>query len=89
MTLESAVRKITSLPASFLQLKNRGLVKNGYKADIAIFNPDTISEKATHSDARQYSTGTEYVIVNGKISIEKGEYTGVLNGKLLLLTENQ
>ena len=89
LTLENAVRKMTSLPASFLQINNRGLLKTGYKADIVIFNPDTIREKGTHSDARQYSTGTAYVIVNGKISIEKGEYNGVLNGKLLLLTENQ
>ena len=61
----------------------------GYKADIVVFNPDTIREKGTHSDARQYSTGTEYVIVNGKISIERGEYNGVLNGRLLLLAENK
>ena len=61
----------------------------GYKADIVIFDPKTIRDNATHSDARQNSTGTEYVIVNGKISIENGEYNGTLNGKLLLLTENQ
>jgi len=89
LTLENAVRKITSLPASFLQIKSRGLVKEGYKADIVIFDPETIKDNGTHSDARQYSTGTAYVIVNGKISIEKGEYNGVLNGKLLLLTHNQ
>jgi N-acyl-D-amino-acid deacylase len=89
LTLENAVKKMTSLPASFLQLKDRGLLMRGYKADIAIFDPDTVKDIATHSDARQYSTGTEYVIVNGKISIENGEYDGALNGKLLLLTENK
>jgi len=88
LTLEDAVRKMTSLPASVLQIKNRGLLKKGYKADIVIFNTEAVKERATHSDARQYSTGTEYIIVNGKISIEKGEYNGILNGKLLLLTEN-
>jgi N-acyl-D-amino-acid deacylase len=70
-------------------MKDRGLLKKGYKADIAVFDPETIKDNGTHSDVRQYSTGTEFVIVNGKISIENGEYDGVLNGKLLLLTENK
>jgi len=89
LTLENAVRMMTSLPADFLQLKDRGLLKKGYKADIAIFDPDTVRDNATFTDARQYSTGTEHVIINGKISIENGEYEGALNGKLLLLTENK
>ena len=89
LTLQNAIQKMTSLPASFLQLKDRGLLKKGYKADLAIFDPETIRENSTHSDAFQYSTGTEFVIVNGRIGIEKGEYTGTLNGKLLLLTENK
>jgi N-acyl-D-amino-acid deacylase len=89
LTLENAVRMMTSLPADLLQMKDRGLLKKGFKADIAIFNPDTIKDNATFSDSRKYSTGTEYVIVNGKISIENGEYGGALNGKLLLLTENK
>jgi N-acyl-D-aspartate/D-glutamate deacylase len=88
LTLENAIKKMTSIPASFLQMKDRGLLKKGYKADIVIFDPETIRDKGTHSDAYQYSTGTEYVIVNGKISIDKGKYIGILNGKLLLLTEN-
>jgi len=89
LTLENAVRKMTSLPASFLKMKNRGLLRKGYKADIAVFDPETVRDNSTPSDARRYSTGTEYVIVNGKICIENGEYTGVLNGRLLLLTENR
>jgi N-acyl-D-aspartate/D-glutamate deacylase len=89
LTLENAIYKMTGLPASFLCLKDRGLIKEGYKADIVIFDPETVRDNATHSDAHQYSTGTEYVIVNGKMSIENGEYNGDLNGKLLLLTENQ
>ncbi len=89
LTLENAIRKMTSLPASLLQMKDRGLLVRGYKADIAIFDPETVRENGTPSDARQYSTGTEYVIVNGKISIENGEYNGALEGKLLLLTENK
>jgi N-acyl-D-amino-acid deacylase len=89
LTLRNAIRKMTSLPASFLQMKDRGLLKSGYKADLAIFDPETIRENSTHSDAFQYSTGTEFVIVNGRIGIENGEYTGALAGKLLLLTENK
>jgi N-acyl-D-aspartate/D-glutamate deacylase len=89
LTLESAIRKMTSLPASFLQVKDRGLLVKGYKADIVIFDPNTIRDNATPPDTRQYSTGTKYVLVNGNISIENGEYDGALNGKLLLLTENK
>jgi len=89
LTLESAIRKMTSLPASFLQVKDRGLLVKGYKADIVIFDPKTVRDNSTPSNTRQYSTGTKYVIVNGNISIENGEYNGALNGKLLLLTENK
>jgi len=88
LTLEEAVKKMTSLPAEFLQLKGRGLLAEGYKADLVIFDPETVQDVATHADARQYSIGTEAVIVGGKVSIDKGEYNGVLNGKLLLLTDN-
>jgi N-acyl-D-aspartate/D-glutamate deacylase len=88
LTLENAIKKMSSLPASFLQLRDRGLLKKGYKADIVVFNPETVRDKGTTSNARQYSTGTKYVIVNGKISIKKGKFNGNLNGKLLLLTEN-
>jgi N-acyl-D-aspartate/D-glutamate deacylase len=89
LTLENAIKKMTSLPASFLQIKDRGLLMKGYKADIVIFDPETVRDNGTNSDSRQYSTGTEYVIVNGKISIENGKYNGALSGKLLLLTENK
>ncbi len=89
LTLENAIRMMTSLPADLLQMTDRGLLKKGYKADIAIFDPDTIRDNATFTDSRQYSTGTEYVIVNGKLSIENSKYNGALNGKLLLLTENK
>ena len=88
LTLENAIRMMTSLPAQSLQMKNRGVLAEGYKADVVIFDPETIKDNATHADARQYSTGTETVIVGGKTSIESGEYNGALNGTLLLLTDN-
>ncbi|MCZ6695831.1 MAG: D-aminoacylase [Acidobacteria bacterium] len=88
LTLENAIRKMTSLPAQFLRMKDRGLLASGYKADVVIFDPETVRDRATHANAHEYSTGVETVIVGGKISIENGEYNGALNGKLLLLTEN-
>ncbi len=89
LTLEDAVRKMTSLPASFLKMKDRGLLKKDYKADIVVFDPETVRDNSTYADSRQYCSGVEYVIVNGKISIENGEYNNTLHGKLLLLTENK
>jgi N-acyl-D-amino-acid deacylase len=88
LSLEEAVRKMTSLPARFLQIKDRGQLMEGFKADIVVFDPRTIKDNATYANPRLYSTGTEYVIVNGEISIENGKYTGSRNGRLLLLTEN-
>jgi N-acyl-D-aspartate/D-glutamate deacylase len=88
LTLENAVRKMTSLPASFLRMKDRGLLAEGNKADVVVFNPETIRDNATYADSRKYSTGVEYVMVNGKITIENGEFNDSLSGKLLLLTEN-
>ena len=89
LSLEDAVRKMTSLPAQFLQIKDRGLLMEGHKADVVAFDPQTIRNNATYANPRQYGTGTDYVIVNGEISVEKGEYTGSYNGKLLLSTESK
>jgi len=84
LTLEDAVRKMTSLPAQVLKLKDRGLLIEGFKADIAIFDPDTVRDNATYEDARQYATGVQYVIVNGKVSVADGKYNGTKAGKVLL-----
>ncbi len=83
LTLEEAIRRMTSLPARFLRMEDRGLLASGYKADIAVFDPDNTRDIATHANARQYSTGTHFVVVNGKLAIEEGQYTGLLNGELL------
>ena len=88
LTLENAIRKMSSLPASSLHMRDRGILVRGHKADIIIFDPETVQDNATYTDARQYSSGIDYVIVNGKVTIEQGEYNGVLSGKLLLLTDN-
>jgi N-acyl-D-amino-acid deacylase len=84
LTLEDAIRKMTSLPAQFLGMKDRGLLLEGFKADVVIFDPETIRDNATYADARKYATGVEYVIVGGQISVESGKYNGALNGKVLL-----
>jgi len=83
LTLEEAVRKMTSFPAQKLGLRDRGLILEGMWADIVVFDPAKIIDKATYQNPHQYPEGIEYVIVNGKVVIEKGEHTGVLPGKTL------
>jgi len=87
LTLENAIHKMSALPASFLGMKDRGLIKKGYKADLVIFDPVTMRDHATYADFQKYSGGVEYVIIDGKISIENGRYKGALNGKVLLLKD--
>jgi len=84
LTLENAVRKMTSLPAQYLKMNDRGLLVEGYRADVTIFNPETVRDNSTYDNAFEYATGIEYVIVNGKVSVDKGQYNGTLNGKVLL-----
>ncbi|MEM2935750.1 MAG: D-aminoacylase [Candidatus Bathyarchaeia archaeon] len=83
LTLEEAVRKMTSFPAQRFGLRDRGLVREGFWADLVVFDPETIRDRATYQDPHQYPEGIEYVMVNGKIVVEKGEHTGVLAGKVL------
>ncbi len=85
LTLENAVRKMTSLPAQLFRLQNRGLLKKNYKADIVIFDQETVKDKATYKDPHQLATGIHYVIINGKISVEKAQFNHALNGRVLLL----
>jgi len=88
LTLEQAVQKMTSLPAQLFQLKDRGLLKKGYKADIVIFDPDTVRDNATYQDPHQLSTGIEYVLINGQLSVERGKFNNSLNGRVLLSTQH-
>ncbi|UCH71100.1 MAG: amidohydrolase family protein, partial [Candidatus Bathyarchaeota archaeon] len=83
LTLENAVRKMTSLPARKLGLKDRGLIKEGMHADITIFNPEIILDRATYVEPHQYPDGIEYVLVNGKVTIERNDHTEALAGKAL------
>ncbi|HEV8431522.1 MAG TPA: D-aminoacylase [Pyrinomonadaceae bacterium] len=83
LTLEAAIHKMTGAPAARVGLKERGLVKEGLFADITVFDPAKVIDKATFESPNQYPTGIEYVIVNGKISVDKGQRTGALAGRVL------
>lgn len=83
LRLEEAVRRMSSLPAETFRLRERGLLKEGYWADIVIFDPDTIQDTATFEQPHQYPTGMDYVLVNGVIVIEKNAHTGATPGKPL------
>jgi N-acyl-D-amino-acid deacylase len=83
LTLADAVRKMTSLPAHIVGLKDRGMLAPGMAADITIFNPETVIDKATYQDPMQYPEGIPYVIVNGVVVIDKGNHTGAKPGHVL------
>jgi N-acyl-D-amino-acid deacylase len=83
ITLEEAIRRMTSLPAQKFHLNDRGLIRPGYAADIVILDASQVSDPATFTSPHQYSKGMPYVIVNGITSIEAGRYTGVHGGKAL------
>lgn len=83
LTLQDAVRKLSSCPAEILGLKDRGLLREGYWADITIFDPKTISDMATYANPHQYPKGIPYVIVNGRLVIDRAEHTGALPGVVL------
>ena len=74
MTQEEAVRKMTSLPAKQMQLKDRGIIKKGAFADITVFNPRTVKNCASFKDPHRFSEGIEYVLINGKPVLENGTY---------------
>ncbi|KPL23152.1 MAG: hypothetical protein AMS23_07010 [Bacteroides sp. SM1_62] len=81
--LATAVYKMTQMPATKLGLEKRGLIASDYYADIVLFNPETVIDNASFSDPHQFPTGIEYVIVNGRITIEKGKHTGAQAGTVL------
>ena len=81
--LPTAIKKMTTMPADKLGLKKRGSIVRGNYADITIFNPETVTDKATFTDPHQTAEGIEYVLVNGKMVIEKGKHTGDRAGSIL------
>jgi N-acyl-D-aspartate/D-glutamate deacylase len=87
MPLEQAIRKITSLPAQREHLTGRGLLKEEFFADITIFDPATILDKATYTEPTQMSQGVKYVLVNGQMEFEDGKMTGAMAGRALRRSE--
>jgi dihydroorotase/N-acyl-D-amino-acid deacylase len=84
LKLPEAIRKMTSFPAQRLGLKDRGLIKDGFKADLVIFDPETVRVDGTREDPKHYPVGIDYVIVNGEIVIENGVNTGLTPGRSLI-----
>jgi len=83
LTLELAIHKMTGLPAGNLSLTNRGLIREGYFADITIFDPRTVIDRATFEEPNQYPVGINFVIVNGQIEVDNGQRTPALAGRAL------
>ena len=83
MSLPEAIRKMTSFPAQRLGIPDRGLLRDGMKADLVVFDAKAIKAHATRQDPKQLSEGVEYVIVNGQVVIDRGKHTGALPGRAL------
>ncbi len=83
LTLEDAIRKFSALPAQRMRLTDRGVLKEGMWADVVIFDPVTVRDRATFDNPNQLSEGIEYVLVNGVAVIDQGKMTGALPGKVL------
>jgi N-acyl-D-amino-acid deacylase len=83
LTIEEAVHKMTGMPAARVRLKDRGVLKEGAYADITIFDPLTVRDRSTFEQPNQYPVGIPYVIINGQLSVDKGERTKSLAGRVL------
>ena len=83
ITLEEAIRRMTSLAAQKFQLRDRGLLREGFAADIVIFDDGEVIDRATFDNPHQFSTGFRYVLVNGRIVVDDGRHTGTRSGMAL------
>jgi N-acyl-D-aspartate/D-glutamate deacylase len=83
ITMEEAIRKMTSANAAKVKQYDRGLLRPGMAADVTVFNAATIIDNATYDKPHKYATGVEYVIVNGKVVLDKGTHTGARPGTIL------
>lgn len=83
ISLEEAIRRMTSLPAQKFQLKDRGLLKEGFAADVLVFNDMDVQDMSTFEKPHQYTKGFHYVLVNGKITVESGVQNQLRSGKVL------
>jgi N-acyl-D-aspartate/D-glutamate deacylase len=83
LSVEDAVRSMTSLPAQILGLRNRGMVREGFAADIAVLDLNSYIDKATFFEPHQYPDGVAYVMVNGELLVDNGELTWKLPGRVI------
>ena len=83
MSLPDAIRKMTSFPAQRLGIPDRGLLRDGFKADVVVFDAQHVAAPATRAQPKQFPVGIDYVLVNGKVVVENGTHTGVLAGRAL------
>jgi N-acyl-D-amino-acid deacylase len=83
LTLEDAIRRMTSLPARTFSFHDRGIVRPGFVADLVLFDPDKVTDKATFEDPHQYSDGIDVVVVNGVVTVANGEMTEQRSGQFL------
>jgi dihydroorotase/N-acyl-D-amino-acid deacylase len=84
LSLEEAVRKMTSLPAQILGLRDRGQLREAFAADVVVFDPATVGETNSFERPKSYATGVDYVLVNGVVVIDKGQHTGAKPGRAIL-----
>ena len=89
ISLEEAVRRMTSLPAQKFGLQNRGLLREGYAADIVIFDEKEVADFSTYEKPHAYSKGFQYLLVNGEVVINEGKHTGLRTGQTLLPGNNK
>jgi N-acyl-D-amino-acid deacylase len=82
--MEEAVRKMSSLPAQILGLRDRGLLREGFAADVVLFDPARVRDTATFEKPKAYAEGVPFVLVNGVLVIDKGQHTGARPGRPLL-----
>jgi N-acyl-D-amino-acid deacylase len=83
ISLEEAIRRLTSLPAANLKIWNRGKLESGYLADVVVFDPDSVQDHATFDKPHQYATGVSHVFVNGTQVLRNGEHTGAKPGRVV------
>jgi N-acyl-D-aspartate/D-glutamate deacylase len=83
LTLEEAVRKMTSWPATRMRLADRGVIRDGMWADVTIFDLDALDDRASYDRPMEFPTGIDWVLVNGVVTIEKGRHTGAKAGHVL------
>jgi N-acyl-D-amino-acid deacylase len=85
ISLEEAIRRMTSLPAQKFQLKNRGILREGFAADIVVFDEQKVQDMSTYNQPHQYSAGFKWVVVNGQLTVDEGKHNGTRAGTVLRL----